>query len=465
MENNTTSLRTNESAPFIFRVVDIIVLILSLLIVMAIHKISFGKDDLLLLTFTVSAFLFLAESAQLYRKLRLGRFTHRAMIVFAVVSLSFLFVTTLLFVLKEGETFSRFIVISWYVLSLFGLIIWRILYRYTKKRLYKQGINLRKIAIIGFTPTGKTLLNQVNRYPELGLDFIGFYDDRDPDRLSGDLGPLKGSVNDALELAQSGEIDSIYICLPMIAENRIARIIHQLSDSTVNVFMVPDFLMSTLMHGNVGSLGHMDTISVFESPITGSQEFYKRAFDILFSLSVLIFISPILLVIALLVKLTSRGPVLFKQHRYGLNGEQIDVFKFRSMKVMENSDKVVQATKNDTRITPIGNFLRRTSLDELPQFINVLLGSMSVVGPRPHAVAHNEEYRKMVDYYMLRHKVKPGITGWAQVNGWRGETDTVDKMEKRVEYDLQYIRNWSLWWDVQIIFLTLFKGFINKNAY
>ncbi|EOF9267138.1 exopolysaccharide biosynthesis polyprenyl glycosylphosphotransferase, partial [Klebsiella pneumoniae] len=173
----------------------------------------------------------------------------------------------------------------------------------------------------------------------------------------------------------------------------------------------------------------------------------------------------VLAVIALLIKLTSPGPILFKQIRYGMDGKAIKVWKFRSMKVMENDDRVIQATKNDTRVTKVGGFLRKTSLDELPQFINVLFGSMSIVGPRPHAVAHNEQYRKLIQGYMLRHKVKPGITGLAQVNGWRGETDTLDKMEKRIEYDLEYIRTWNIVLDIKIIFLTVFKGFIGKTAY
>jgi putative colanic acid biosynthesis UDP-glucose lipid carrier transferase len=465
MVENLTNFRTNENAPFLFRIVDVILLIASFFVVSTAYQVPFNKDYLLLLTFTIAVFLFFAESAQLYKKLRLGKFPQRAMVVFAVISLSFLSVTLALFLIQEGGNFSRFIVLSWFIMSLFSLITWRYIYRKIKQKLYKQGVNLRKVAIIGLTPTGKSLLNQIKQYPEMGLDFVGFFDDRTPERLQGDLSNLKGSVEDALAIAQAGELDSVYICIPLTAESRIAHIIHKLSDSTVNVFMVPDFLLNTIMHGNISNLGNMDTISIFESPITGSQEFYKRAFDILFSLSVLVILSPVYLIISILVKITSSGPVVFKQARYGLNGEQIGVYKFRSMKVMENADKVVQATKNDSRITPIGSFLRRTSLDELPQFFNVLLGDMSVVGPRPHAVAHNEEYRSKIDYYMLRHKVKPGITGWAQVNGWRGETDTLDKMEKRVEYDLQYIRNWSLWWDIKIIFLTVFKGFINKNAY
>lgn len=175
---------------------------------------------------------------------------------------------------------------------------------------------------------------------------------------------------------------------------------------------------------------------------------------------------PVCLAIALVIKITSPGPVLFKQYRTGVNGKQFKVYKFRSMRIHEEENgQVTQATKGDSRITPIGAFLRRTSLDELPQFYNVLQGRMSIVGPRPHALAHNEYYKELVESYMRRHKVKPGITGWAQVNGLRGETDTLEKMEKRVEYDLWYIDNWSLWLDLRIIFLTIFKGFINKNAY
>ena len=191
----------------------------------------------------------------------------------------------------------------------------------------------------------------------------------------------------------------------------------------------------------------------------------KRMEDVFLSLTILGIISIPMLCIALGIKLTSRGPVLFKQDRYGMDGKKIKVWKFRSMRVMDNGEVVKQATKGDPRITPFGAFLRRTSLDELPQFFNVLQGTMSVVGPRPHAVSHNEEYRKKVAYYMLRHKMKPGITGWAQVNGWRGETDTVEKMEMRIKYDLEYIRNWSIWMDFKIVIFTLFRGFVGKNVY
>jgi putative colanic acid biosynthesis UDP-glucose lipid carrier transferase len=249
------------------------------------------------------------------------------------------------------------------------------------------------------------------------------------------------------------------------ADKRIQQIVEQLGDTTLDVYLVPDLIFMNLIHGKLSNVGDIDTISVFESPHLGLQNYIKRSFDIVFSALALVALIPVFLMIAVAIKLTSKGPILFRQDRYGLDGKKIGVYKFRSMKVLENSDIVTQATKNDPRVTPVGAFLRKTSLDELPQFVNVLKGQMSVVGPRPHAVAHNEHYRNKVAFYMLRHKVKPGITGWAQINGWRGETDTLEKMQKRVEFDLAYIRNWSLWWDIQIIVKTVFKGFGGKNVY
>jgi len=231
------------------------------------------------------------------------------------------------------------------------------------------------------------------------------------------------------------------------------------------VHLIPDFFIYNLLHARIGQVGDIQTVSVYDTPMRGGWSFLKRLEDLVLASLILVVIAIPMLFIAIGVKLTSPGPVFFKQNRYGLDGRKISVLKFRSMRVTENGSKVTQATRNDSRITPFGAFLRSTSLDELPQFLNVLGGSMSVVGPRPHAVAHNEEYRKRVAFYMLRHKMKPGITGWAQVNGWRGETDTLDKMQKRIDFDLEYIRNWSLWMDFKILLATLTKGFVNKNAY
>lgn len=463
--HNSHGLRSDNNVSSVFRVIDIAILVNGFFIVMLLRGLSLNDSYFFILTLTIAIFLYFSESFGIYRRLRMKNFTERATSIITVTSLSFLLSVFILFVLKEAESFSRIAVLGWYVLSLTALIGWRLAYRAFKVKMYRNGKNLKKVAIIGLSPSGKSLKKEILSSSDLGLEFIGFYDDREASRLNENSEKLQGTVRDALQLAQSGELDSVYICIPLSAEKRIAHIIRTLSDSTVDVFIVPDFLLNTIMHGNLGNLGKIDTISVFEQPINGTNEFYKRAFDISFSLLALIMLAPVLFIIAVLVKATSKGPVLFKQDRYGLDGRHIKVHKFRSMTVMENSNDVVQAKKGDARITKVGSFLRKTSLDELPQFWDVLMGRMSVVGPRPHAISHNEQYRKLVDFYMLRHKVKPGITGWAQINGWRGETDTLEKMEKRIEYDLQYIRNWSLWWDIKIIFLTIFKGFINKNAY
>jgi putative colanic acid biosynthesis UDP-glucose lipid carrier transferase len=254
--------------------------------------------------------------------------------------------------------------------------------------------------------------------------------------------------------------------MPMKAEARITDILNQCSDTTATVHIIPDFFIFNLLHARWQHVGNMQTLSIFDSPFNGANLATKRIEDIVLSLIILVIIAIPMIIIALVVKLTSKGPAIFKQKRYGLDGKEICIYKFRSMELVNKEvNNVVQATRFDARITPIGAFLRKTSLDELPQFINVLQGNMSIVGPRPHAVQHNEEYRKLIDGYMLRHKAKPGITGWAQINGWRGETDTLEKMEKRIEFDLNYIHRWSLLFDLKIIFITIFKGFVNKNAY
>ncbi|HCF9021838.1 TPA: undecaprenyl-phosphate glucose phosphotransferase, partial [Klebsiella variicola subsp. variicola] len=246
---------------------------------------------------------------------------------------------------------------------------------------------------------------------------------------------------------------------------KIKSLITELTDTTCSVSLIPDMLTFNILQSRTEEINGIPVVPLFDTPLNGINMVIKRMEDIVLSFLILLLISPLLICISLAVKLTSSGPVIFKQIRYGMDGKPIKVWKFRSMKVMENDGVVTQAKKHDVRVTTVGKYLRKTSLDELPQFINVLMGNMSIVGPRPHAVAHNEQYRKLIRGYMLRHKVKPGITGWAQINGWRGETDTIDKMEKRVEFDLEYIRSWSLFFDFKIIFLTIFKGFVNKSAY
>lgn len=415
-----------------------------------------------------TVYLLVAESFVLYRSWRVASVKEQASTTLTVWLVTVAIVLSINYFLKISDSYSRVVFGWWLLLTPISLVVWRVVFREALALLRKSGYNTRRAVIIGVSETGLQLHDEVMANSDLGLEFLGFFDDRASARLSkelkyfGEVGP----VSEALGMAKRGEINHVYIALPMHAKERISAYLKQLSDTTCTTFIIPDFFTYNLIHSRWSSLGNIQTISIFDTPFRGSASVWiKRAQDVVLASLIIALISPILLVVALGVKLSSPGPVLFKQDRYGLDGKRIRVWKFRSMRVMENGGKVVQATRNDPRITPFGSFIRRTSLDELPQFFNVLMGTMSIVGPRPHAVAHNEQFRQLVDRYMLRHKVKPGITGWAQINGCRGETDTLDKMERRVAYDLEYIHKWSLWMDIKIVFLTVFKGFTGEQAY
>ena len=451
---------------FIYRFLDLCVLFGGLLLAAWLYGTPMEREYMMAPLVVSVAFLYIAESFGLYRSWRVGHFSDMILTVLICICISFFLAVMLAFLLKQSEDFSRVTIALWFILSSFFSFLWRFLQRLYIRARHKAGYDIKRVAIIGATSSGNDLLTEIGKRDELGYEVIGVYDDRHASRIFGDVHlNVEGKIEQAVTLARNGQIDILFLALPLKAEKRIADILLSLGDTTVDVHYIPDFLISSLLGSRFANVGDVNVLSVFESPYLGAKEWMKRTEDILISIAILCLISVPILIIAIGVKLTSPGPVLFKQRRYGLRGEEIMVWKFRSMSVMENSDTVVQATKGDVRITKFGHFLRRTSLDEFPQFFNVLSGSMSIVGPRPHAVAHNEEYRGKIRYYMLRHKVKPGVTGWAQVNGWRGETDTLDKMENRVKFDLQYIKNWSLWLDLKIIFLTIFKGFTNPNAY
>ena len=326
---------------------------------------------------------------------------------------------------------------------------------------------MRKTAVVaGANELGRRLAAQIRANPLLGIEVAGFFDDRGPGRLQELAGAENlGALGRLADYARTQRVDVIYIALPMASQPRILRLLEDLRDTTASIYFVPDIFVFDLIQARVDSIGNLPLVAVCESPFYGFSGLVKRVSDLLIASGVLLVISPLMLAIAAGIKLSSPGPVLFKQRRYGLDGRKIVVYKFRSMTVAEDGDVVRQATRNDSRITRFGAFLRRTSLDELPQFINVLQGRMSVVGPRPHAVAHNEQYRKLIRGYMIRHKVRPGITGLAQVNGWRGETETIEKMKGRIEYDLHYLRNWSLLLDLQIILRTVIVVLRKQNAY
>lgn len=372
------------------------------------------------------------------------------------------------FLTKTTDHFSRVGVSAWLVGFPLASIFVRIAIRRVLRHMHTRGHNLRRVAIVGATESGVRLAQKLTEMKESGNCVVGFFDDRDKKRLTHvELGEhrIRGGIKRLLEKTRAGEIDVIYVALPLRAERRIRDIISLLADSTATVYILTPLFMFDLMHARWGSVADMPVVSVFDTPFEGLGGSLKRLEDVVLSAFILMLVGLPMLGIAIGVKATSKGPVFFRQTRYGLNGQPIRVWKFRTMTTMDDGSKVVQATKDDKRVTPFGAFLRRTSLDELPQFFNVLTGEMSVVGPRPHAVAHNELYRKKIRGYMLRHKVKPGITGWAQVNGWRGETEVLEKMEQRVEHDLYYIDNWSLLWDLQIVFLTVFGKRARANAF
>ena len=326
---------------------------------------------------------------------------------------------------------------------------------------------LRNSAIVvGAGPLGVKVARALFGSRQEGRDFIGWFDDRADERVDAETGgKMLGSLKDVAPYVRRQGIKEVYITLPLGSQPRILELLESVQGTTASIFFVPDVFGISIIQGRLQDLNGVPVVGICETPFTGTNELVKRVSDVVLASIILVLISPLLLAIAIGVRLSSPGPAIFRQRRNGLDGGEITVYKFRSMTSQDNGVVVEQATKDDPRITPFGAILRRTSLDELPQFFNVLQGRMSIVGPRPHAVAHNEMYRELIKAYMVRHKVKPGITGWAQVNGLRGETETVEKMKARVEYDLEYLRNWSLGLDLQIIVRTVRVIFFDRNAY
>lgn len=373
--------------------------------------------------------------------------------------------TTLVFISfasKSTAVYSRVWFFTWAISGYLYLIVYRLLFDSILDKLRSMGINRKRIIVYGAGAVGKHISQRLKESYEVGFDIQAFIDDNP--EIQGktvDNIPVY-STEKLVELLQGAH--ELWIALPLRAEKRVLEILHQTRHLTSIIRYIPDIFNFRLLNHSVTEIANIPIIEINGTPISASSRLLKRIEDIILSSIIIIFISPILLLASLAIKLTSNGPIIYKQERQGWNGKTIKIYKFRSMYFSEKNE-FKQATKNDSRITPIGRFIRKTSIDEFPQFLNVLQGRMSLVGPRPHVVSMNTDYMDKIDNYMQRHKVKPGITGWAQVNGFRGETDTIEKMEKRIEYDLYYIQNWSLWLDLKIVFLTIFKGFIGKNAY
>ncbi|HEY6456371.1 MAG TPA: undecaprenyl-phosphate glucose phosphotransferase, partial [Steroidobacteraceae bacterium] len=366
------------------------------------------------------------------------------------------------FAFKVSAELSRKVVLTWFIVTPVALSVRHAL----SLRLgwfAANGAKAPRHIIIGVNDVGFEL---ARRLPPNG--FLGYFDFRSIERLAGVLQPdkLTGHCKDVADYVRSRGVSVVYIALPLCNVPRMSQLVNALRDTTASVYFVPDAFAFDLIQGRMVEINGMPALSVCDTPFHGGDAVLKRTTDLVFAIFGLVLVSPVMLAIAAAIKLTSKGPVLFRQRRYGLNGEEILVYKFRSMTTIEDGAVVRQVTKFDSRVTPVGGIIRKTSLDELPQLFNVLQGKMSLVGPRPHAVAHNEMYRKLISGYMIRHKVRPGITGLAQINGMRGETATLDKMCERVRYDLEYLRHWSPWLDIKIIFKTI--GIIvcgSKNAY
>ncbi len=362
---------------------------------------------------------------------------------------------------KLGIHYSRAVVVIWFVVVAMLLAAWRVFF-YLK---ILPALDERKIraVVIGDQKESQKIYDAIANQQYMVTDIVGYYGTEPPEQSQL---PWVGDYYKALEDAKSGRFDLVYICVPMEQRYTIQEMIKALSNTTVSAFYVlpADFLSSPLQP-SWHYIGGSHAVSIYESPHFGVNKTLKRIEDLVFGIVILTLIAVPMLAIALAIKLTSPGPALFVQRRYGLGGKEFYMYKFRTMTTADDGDVVRQATSNDSRVTPLGRILRKHSLDELPQFLNVVKGDMSVVGPRPHAIAHNEKYREIIPGYMLRHKVKPGITGLAQISGARGETETVEKMEERVRYDLRYINDWSLFLDVKIILLTIVKGFTGPNVY
>lgn len=365
------------------------------------------------------------------------------------------------------EHFDREVVLGWIVATPVVMLVAHMLIR--KLLVWaRAGERKRRAIIVGASTVGVQLRERLHEESMAEIEFIGFLDDRPAARTAlGDHGQagILGALRDIAQHVKQQSVDIIYVALPMSSQPRILQLLDDLKDTTASIYFVPDIFIFDLIQARIDDVAGIPVVAVCETPFHGMNGFVKRVSDVVLSTLILLMISPLLLLLAIGIKLSSPGPVIFKQRRYGLDGQDIVVYKFRSMTVCEDGGKVEQAKRNDRRVTPFGAFIRKTSLDELPQFINVLQGRMSIVGPRPHAVAHNEEYRKLVKGYMIRHKVKPGITGWAQVNGFRGETETLEKMQARIDFDLDYLRQWTIWLDLKIIASTVLLVIRDREAY
>ncbi len=482
----TPRLREHSSAVlFVQRSIDVLAVCGGLVLALQAHHAHWSGPFLLVGIIAVGLFMFIADMKNIYRSWRTGSI--RTEILYTVETWITVFVG--LFAIGyvwPNAVYPPGVMLAWLVATGTLLVLTRLGARQALRVARGRGINTKRLAIAGTDALAHHVARTIAKNPWMGFRTVGLFDHIPATQEEVPrFGVGSESLSTVIDLARSGRIDTVFVSLP--CARATDAILDALSDTTASVYVLQDRrrgrlpwqsqtegetddalllqLQRDALHRCWMEIGGIPAVSVYETPFLGPNGWLKRVEDIVISSIALMLLAIPMAIIAVGVQRSSPGPILFKQRRYGLAGEEISVWKFRSMRVCEDGETVVQARRVDPRVTPFGAFLRRTSLDELPQFFNVLQGRMSIVGPRPHAVSHNEHYRRLVGGYMLRHKVKPGITGLAQVNGWRGETETLDKMLKRVEYDLEYMRRWSLWLDLRVILQTVYGGFRHRNAY
>jgi len=450
------------------RFADAVIIIFAHLIARWMYGESWNEQVMTITVLGLLVYGFAAEASGLYRPWRtetILREIKDALVSWLAVPLALL---AFWFFSKTSTQYSRVAAVIWFLLAPLLLCTMRAFVRVGLRLLRAQGHNSKRVAILGCTKDAERLVSALDDLPWLGLRLQGVFDDRSEKRRHPAKHPncnVVGTSSDLVRLCRQGSIDVVYVALPLRAEMRTASILSELADTTVTVYMVADFLYYTLLRAHWSEVGGIPVVSVHNSPFEGVVALVKRLEDLVLGSAIVLLTLIPMACIAIAIKVSSPGPIFFRQWRYGLCGKKIRILKFRTMTVCEDGPNVRQVSRNDSRVTTIGRILRRTSLDEFPQFLQVLTGELSLVGPRPHAVAHNEQYRTLIHGYMLRHMVKPGITGWAQVNGWRGETADLKKMEQRVRHDLEYIRNWNLFLDLKIIFLTIFGAKNRRNAF
>lgn len=402
----------------------------------------------------------------LYKGIRGHSLTHQMRSVLAAGLTAGACMAAVAFATQTGTIYSRQWVGLWALSAFVVLIGIRVLLSWGLAMVRRSGWNDRRVAVVGAGQLGRNVARRLQQSSWTGFRVVCFFDDDSTKAGRKVRGSLVYPAVDIAARLQQLKIEEVWFALPLRAEPRMRELIAQLHHTTVNVRFVPDIYGYRLLNHAMTEIAGVPLLDLMSTPMTGINRILKVLEDYVLATLILLLASPLLLTLAVGVKLSSPGPIFFRQKRHGWDGRLIEVWKFRTMRShREEEGQITQAKRNDGRVTRFGRFLRRTSLDELPQLFNVLRGEMSIVGPRPHAVVHNDEYSKLIDGYMRRHMVKPGITGWAQINGWRGETDTLEKMRKRVEYDMYYIENWSLWFDLRIVFLTLITGLGRRNAY